>query len=419
MAKQTFTAGQVLTAAQMNSLQANDYNWTVDTKTDSYVLVAGDAGKRIVMNAATAKTITVNTSVFTAGDVVWIHNINTGTCTVTAGTATVNTAGSLALAQWEGGVLYFTSAASAIFFRGGGAVNATQVARFTTTGANNWTVPAGVTYVVAHMIGGGGGTHQGATAGGTGGTSSVEFASGTVTALGGNPYGTTDTSSTNTQTNKTGVNFGDGAMMSKFGGNLVLLTMSGRGAYVIAGGAVTPGATLVVNVGAGGTAGTGGSAGKQGIVWLEYAAGDKRRVETFKTSGTFTPPTGVTYATAYMRGGGGGAGLDGASDGGDSSVAFASGTITAEGGSSLLTGRGTPTISVRVSGATNSGEPVRCMASTTSLYWISEGRASEWNVASGAVTPGVGITVTVGSGGSGDAGATGGSGLVVMEYLIP
>ena len=93
MAKQTFTTGQVLTAAQMNSLQANDYNWTVDTKTDSYVLVAGDAGKRIVMNAATAKTITVNTSIFTAGDTVWIHNINTGTCTVTAGTATVNTAG--------------------------------------------------------------------------------------------------------------------------------------------------------------------------------------------------------------------------------------------------------------------------------------------------------------------------------------
>jgi hypothetical protein len=294
-----------------------------------------------------------------------------------------------------------------------------QTTLFTTAGANNWTVPAGVEYVIAHMIGGGGGTQQGATAGGTGGTSSVAFAGGTVTALGGNPYGTTDTSSTNVQTNKTGVNYGDGAMMSKFGGNLVLLTMSGRGAYVVAGGAVTPGATLVVTVGAGGTAGTGGSAGKQGVVWLEYAAGGKRRIETFKTSGTFTPPTGVSYATAYMRGGGGGGGLDGASDGGDSSVAFAGGTITAEGGSSLLTGRGTPTISVRVSGAANSGEPVRCMAATTSNYWVADGRPSDWLVASGAVTAGVGITVTVGSGGSGDAGATGGSGLVVMEYMLP
>lgn len=119
MAKQSFTSGQVLTAAQMSTLQANDYNWTVDTKTADYTLVAGDAGKRIVMNSATAKTITVDDSVFTAGDVVWIHNINTGVCTVTAGTATVNSAGSLALGQWGGGALYFTSASSAIFFPSG------------------------------------------------------------------------------------------------------------------------------------------------------------------------------------------------------------------------------------------------------------------------------------------------------------
>lgn len=120
MAKQTFTAGQVLTATQVNNLQANDYNWTVNTSTTSYTLQASDAGTRRVMNAAGATTITVNTGIFTAGDTVWIHNINTGTCTVTAGTATVNTAGSLALAQWEGGALYFTSASSAIFFRGAG-----------------------------------------------------------------------------------------------------------------------------------------------------------------------------------------------------------------------------------------------------------------------------------------------------------
>ena len=64
MAIQTFTAGQVLTAAQMNSLQANDYNQTVSTKTDSYTLVAADKGTRVVMNKATATTITVNDSLF-------------------------------------------------------------------------------------------------------------------------------------------------------------------------------------------------------------------------------------------------------------------------------------------------------------------------------------------------------------------
>jgi hypothetical protein len=119
MAIQDFTAGQVLTAAQMDSLQANDYNWTVSTKTASYVLAAADKGTRVVMNAAGATTITVNTSIFAAGDTLFIQNINSGTCTITAGTCTVNTAGSLALAQWQGGVLYFTSASTAIFFLAG------------------------------------------------------------------------------------------------------------------------------------------------------------------------------------------------------------------------------------------------------------------------------------------------------------
>lgn len=116
MALQTFTAGQVLTAAQVNALQANDYNQTVSTKTDSYVLVAADKGTRIAMNKATATTITVNTSLFSAGDTLFIQNIGAGVCTITAGTATVSTAGSLALAQNAGGTLYFTSAGVSIFF---------------------------------------------------------------------------------------------------------------------------------------------------------------------------------------------------------------------------------------------------------------------------------------------------------------
>jgi len=116
MALQTFTAGQVLTATQVNNLQANDYNQTVSTKTDSYVLTAADKGTRVVMNKATATTITVNTSLFAAGDTLWIHNIGAGVCTITAGTATVSTSGSLALAQNAGGTLYFTSTGVAIFF---------------------------------------------------------------------------------------------------------------------------------------------------------------------------------------------------------------------------------------------------------------------------------------------------------------
>lgn len=118
MAKQTFTTGSVLTATQMNNLQANDYNWSVNAQTASYVLVAADAGKRVEMNAAGATTITVNTSLFSAGDTLFIQNIGAGTCTITAGTATVQKAASasLALAQYQGGTLYFISASNAVFF---------------------------------------------------------------------------------------------------------------------------------------------------------------------------------------------------------------------------------------------------------------------------------------------------------------
>ena len=116
MAIQDFTAGQVLTAAQMDNLQANDYNQTVSTKTANYVLVAADKGTRVVMNAAGATTITVNTSLFSAGDTLQLQNIGAGVTTVTAGTATVSSAGPLAIPQYGSGTLYFTSAGVAIYF---------------------------------------------------------------------------------------------------------------------------------------------------------------------------------------------------------------------------------------------------------------------------------------------------------------
>lgn len=117
MAKQTFTTGQVLTAAQMTSLQQTAMGGGSTTaKVASYTLVAADAGTVVQMNSATATTITVNTSLFAAGDTIQIQNIGAGVCTVTAGTATVNSAGSLALSQWEGGQLYFTATGASVFF---------------------------------------------------------------------------------------------------------------------------------------------------------------------------------------------------------------------------------------------------------------------------------------------------------------
>jgi len=132
MAIQSFSVGQVLTAAQVNALQANDYNQTVSNKTASYTLVAADKGTRITMSSTSATTITVNNSLFSAGDTLFIQNINSGVSTITAGTATVTTSASLALAQWEGGTLYFTSASAAIFFKSDGAA--------ASAGGTNWTL---------------------------------------------------------------------------------------------------------------------------------------------------------------------------------------------------------------------------------------------------------------------------------------
>ena len=125
MAKQTFTTGQVLTAAQMTSLQQTAMlGGAASAKTASYTLVAADAGTAISMSNASATTITVNTGLFAAGDTVQITNLGAGVCTITAGTATVNTSASLALAQYESGTLDFTSTSAAIFIKGAGAAAA-------------------------------------------------------------------------------------------------------------------------------------------------------------------------------------------------------------------------------------------------------------------------------------------------------
>jgi hypothetical protein len=124
MAKQTFTTGQVLTAAQMTSLQQTAMGGGSTTaKTASYVLVAADAGTVVQMNSASATTITVNTALFAAGDTVQIQNVGSGVCTVTAGTATVSTSAVLALKQYDAGSLYFNSTSAALFFAADAADN--------------------------------------------------------------------------------------------------------------------------------------------------------------------------------------------------------------------------------------------------------------------------------------------------------
>lgn len=134
MAKQTFTTGQVLTAAQMTSLQQTAMGGGSTTaKTVSYTLVAADAGTVVQMNSASATTITVNTALFAAGDTVQIQNIGAGVCTVTAGTATVNTSATLALSQYDAGQLYFNTTSAAFFFNTDAADNAGGITLLSTT----------------------------------------------------------------------------------------------------------------------------------------------------------------------------------------------------------------------------------------------------------------------------------------------
>jgi len=118
MAKQTFTTGQVLTAAQVNALNSNDFNQTVSVKTAAHTLVVGDRGTRVEFNTSGSVTCTVNSGIFDAGDTLVVQNRGSGAVTVTAGTATVNTEGSLVVNQYGSAILYFISASAAILFAG-------------------------------------------------------------------------------------------------------------------------------------------------------------------------------------------------------------------------------------------------------------------------------------------------------------
>ena len=185
MAKQSFTSGQTLTAQQMSDLQTNDFNWSVSTQTANYTLVAADKGTREVMNMSSAGTVTVPNSTFAAGDIVWVHSIGSGTISIVAGSGmTLNSSAGTAptLAQWEGGVVYFTSASSSIFFRGGGVTSANFSDAATGTyssGGFNYkylTYTASGTLTVTRaglcdllVIGGGGGGGSSASGNGSGG----------------------------------------------------------------------------------------------------------------------------------------------------------------------------------------------------------------------------------------------------------
>jgi hypothetical protein len=206
---------------------------------------------------------------FTAGQVLTAAQLNNSARTgvpvfadTTARDAGFGGAGEKVLA--EGQLCYLESTNKVQYYDGAAWANLgsmTEVTAFTASGT--FTPPAGVTYAIAHIRAGGGGA--GDTVGGAGGTSSVAFAGGTISATGG--AGLRTTGSGTRQTYAGATNSGNGAYASGDigdGGN------AGNGAYIVAGGAVTGGTGITVTVGAPGTAGTNGSAGGSGYVWITY-----------------------------------------------------------------------------------------------------------------------------------------------------
>jgi hypothetical protein len=156
-----------------------------------------------------------------------------------------------------------------------------------------------------------------------------------------------------------------------------------------------------------------------------------RKVAAFASSGTWTVPSGVTYAIAHILAGGGGIGSGtNAGNGGTSSVAFASGTVSATGGNAAninFGGGGGPNEKIKVPGAINSGYGAKLAGSPTNYvdgerFFASAGDGAR--VTAGAdVTPGASISVTVGGGGAAGTygaftGASGGSGYVWIEYEV-
>ena len=152
------------------------------------------------------------------------------------------------------------------------------------------------------------------------------------------------------------------------------------------------------------------------VAALEDIPVTQKKIEAFTGSGTWTVPAGVTYAIAHMLGGGGGIGtLATGGNGGDSSVAFAGGTVTAKGATKGIE-NDSSTPGFAVAGAANSGKGAKSGRAGATTGNAQQGDA-QWIVAGDAVTPSASITVTVGNGGAaGTGGAAGGTGYVYIEY---
>lgn len=353
-----FVANTVLTAAQLNAITT----LPVNAKTASYTLVVGDVGQRVQMTSASSTTITVNTGIFAAGDTIWIQNLGAGVCTITAGTATVGTASSLALAQYGGGTLVFQSASAATFFSQQSATYGTATGgtalptpptgytgmSFTSDGTLTVT-KAGLFEVCCVGAGAGGATYSSGAGGGGGAGGlviSTIYLAATTYAVTIGAGGTATAFSGSAKSARFGKATSLGATpniyVSATGGNGVENTNDGEGQGVFGGGAGSLAATTnggVTNVQGykGGNAASASTAGGGGGM---TAVGGNGSGATGGAGGAGYDVSTFIGGSALFKCGGGGGGGSTTGGAGGSSVGGAGGSAGAGASAGANTGSG-------------------------------------------------------------------------------
>jgi hypothetical protein len=134
------------------------------------------------------------------------------------------------------------------------------------TATGTWVAPAGVTYVIAYLVSGGGG--GGGNANGANGAPSTAFGLSGVGGRGG--AGTNLTVSVGSFS--PAANTGIGGNNAAIGNNYVTPT-AGPSPMIQGGATVVPGTSYPITIGAGGAGATGTASGGSGYVSIEYWIG--------------------------------------------------------------------------------------------------------------------------------------------------
>lgn len=142
MARQTFSSGQILTASQVNTLQASVWSDDVNTQTGtSYTLLLTDAGKQVTMSNVGASTLEIppNSSVaFAIGVRIQVVQLGAGVVTLTAGAGVtvIKPAVPLAMTQYQVATLVKTASDTwTVAFSAGGTLSSLTVTGAVTAGS--------------------------------------------------------------------------------------------------------------------------------------------------------------------------------------------------------------------------------------------------------------------------------------------